>query len=72
MPMLDDVVNRSTVAARIAASGNDRARKHLASARELMQHARTLTGRGQLRGADALRRAPHAARLAVPQSMDDE
>jgi hypothetical protein len=54
--LLDKVLNRSPVAARIAASESESeaARKHLAGARELVLHARTLTTMGQLRGADAL------------------
>jgi hypothetical protein len=52
--MLDRVLNQSPVAARIASSGNDTARKHFATARELLAHARELGKDGVLRGADAL------------------
>jgi hypothetical protein len=52
--MLDRVLNQSPVAARIANSGNDTARKHFATARELLAHARDLGKDGVLRGADAL------------------
>lgn len=52
--MLDRVLNQSPVAARVAGSGNETARKHFATARELLAHARELTTDGALRGADAL------------------
>ena len=52
--MLDRVLNQSPVAARVAGSGNEAARKHFATARELLAHARELTTDGALRGADAL------------------
>ena len=52
--MLDRVLNASPVAARIANSGNEHARKHFATARELLAHARDLGKDGVLRGADAL------------------
>jgi hypothetical protein len=52
--MLDRVLNQSPVAARIANSGNEPARKHFATARELLAHARALATDGVLRGADAL------------------
>lgn len=54
LTMLDRVLNQSPVVARVAASGNEKARKHIANARELSLHARTLTTMGQLRGADSL------------------
>lgn len=54
LAMLDKVLNQSPVVARVAASGNEQARQHVASARELALHARTLTTMGQLRGADSL------------------
>ncbi|MBC5764028.1 hypothetical protein [Ramlibacter albus] len=54
LTMLDKVLNQSPVVARVAASNNEKARRHVASARELALHARTLTTMGQLRGADAL------------------
>ena len=52
--MLDRVLNHSPVAARIANSGNEHARKHFATARELLEHARELAREGALRGADGL------------------
>jgi hypothetical protein len=52
--MLDRLLNHSPVAARIAASGNEHARKHFATARELLAHARELAADGALRGADGL------------------
>jgi len=42
------------VAARIAGSQNEQARRHFANARDLTQHARHLAGEGQLRAADGL------------------
>lgn len=52
--MLDRVLNHSPVAARIASSQNEHARKHFATARELLSHARELAADGALRGADGL------------------
>jgi hypothetical protein len=52
--MLDRVLNQSPVAARIANSQNEEARKRFANARELTQHAKSLLADGQLRGADGL------------------
>jgi tetratricopeptide (TPR) repeat protein len=52
--MIDKVLNRSPVAARVLTSQNEQARRHFTSARELMAHAQALAARGQLRGADAL------------------
>lgn len=52
--MLDRVLNDSPVAARVAASGNEQARKHLQDAREQLSRARTLAGEGTLRAADGL------------------
>ena len=42
------------MAARIASSQNEHARKHFATARELLSHARDLAADGALRGADGL------------------
>lgn len=52
--MLDKVLNDSPVAARIAASQNEHARRHFGAARELLAHARKLAEEGVLRGADGL------------------
>ena len=52
--MLDRVLNHSPVAARIAGSQNEHARKHFQTARELLAHARELATDGALRGADGL------------------
>lgn len=52
--MLDRVLNHSPVAARVAGSGNEAARRHFQSARELLAHARELAGAGSLREADRL------------------
>jgi hypothetical protein len=52
--MLDRVLNHSPVAARIATSGNDQARRHFAAARDLLAHARELAADHALRGADGL------------------
>lgn len=52
--MLNRVLNQSPVAARIANSQNDEARRHFSNARDLTQHAKHLMGEGQLRAADAL------------------
>jgi len=52
--MLNRVLNQSPVAARIANSQNEEARRHFASARELTLHARELAAEGQLRAADGL------------------
>jgi hypothetical protein len=52
--MLNRVLNESPVAARIANSQNEEARKHFAHARDLTLHARTLVTEGQLRAADGL------------------
>lgn len=52
--MIDKVLNRSPVAARVLKSQNEQARRHFTNARELVAHAQSLAGAGQLRGADAL------------------
>ena len=52
--MLNRVLNESPVAARIANSQNEEARRHFAKARDLAQHAKELSAEGQLRAADAL------------------
>jgi hypothetical protein len=52
--MVDKTLNHSPVAARVLTSQNEQARRHFTSARELLAHARTLSGDGHLRGADAL------------------
>jgi hypothetical protein len=52
--MLDRMLNHSPVAARIANSQNDEARRHFGRARDLTQHARRLVGEGELRAADNL------------------
>jgi tetratricopeptide (TPR) repeat protein len=52
--MIDKVLNRSPVAARVLKSQNEQARRHFTNARELVAHAQVLAGTGQLRGADAL------------------
>lgn len=52
--MIDKVLNRSPVAARVLKSQNEQARRHFTNARELVSHAQMLIGAGQLRGADAL------------------
>jgi hypothetical protein len=52
--MLDRVLNHSPVAARVANSGNEHARKHFQTARELLAHARELAADNALRGADGL------------------
>ncbi|MBL0424170.1 hypothetical protein [Ramlibacter alkalitolerans] len=52
--MLNRVLNQSPVAARIANSQNDDARRRFARARDLTEHARHLAGEGQTRAADAL------------------
>lgn len=52
--MLNRVLNESPVAARVANSQNEPARRHIANARELTQHARKLAGDGQVRAADGL------------------
>ena len=53
--MLDRVLNHSPAWPRIACtSQNEHARKHFATARELLSHARDLAADGALRGADGL------------------
>lgn len=52
--MLDRVLNHSPVAARVAGSGNEPARRHFQSAREMLASARQLAGDGALREADRL------------------
>ncbi|MEJ8836775.1 hypothetical protein [Ramlibacter sp. AN1133] len=52
--MLQRVLNESPVAARIANSQNEEARKHFANARDLTQHAKHLAAEGQVRAADGL------------------
>lgn len=52
--MIDKVLNRSPVAARVLTSQNEAARRHLTHARELVAHAQALARDGILRGADAL------------------
>lgn len=52
--MLDRLLFNSPLAARIGGGSSDDARRHFTNARELLNHARALTGTGQLRGADAL------------------
>jgi hypothetical protein len=52
--MLDRVLNQSPVAARIANSQNEEARRHFSHARDLTQNARKLAAEGQLRAADSL------------------
>lgn len=52
--MLNRVLNESPVAARIANSQNEQARRHFANARDLTLHARSLVAEGQLRAADSL------------------
>lgn len=52
--MLDRVLNHSPVAARVASSGNEAARRHFQSARELLAHARERAGAGSLPEADRL------------------
>ena len=52
--MLHRVLNESPVAARVANSQNEQARRHFANARDLTQHARSLAAEGQLRAADGL------------------
>lgn len=52
--MLSRVLNESPVAARIANSQHEEARRHFANARDLTQHARSLVTEGQLRAADGL------------------
>lgn len=52
--MLDRVLNHSPVAARVAASGNEVARRHFQTAREALEHARKLAREGTLPEADRL------------------
>lgn len=52
--MVDRLLFNSPVAARVAGSQNEEARRHLTNARELSTHGRALAGTGQLRGADLL------------------
>ncbi len=52
--MVDKILNRSPVAARVLTSQNETARRHFTSARDLMTHAQALSAGGQLRGADVL------------------
>lgn len=52
--MLNRVLHQSPVAARIANSQNDDARRHFSRARDLTQHARQLAAEGQARAADGL------------------
>jgi tetratricopeptide (TPR) repeat protein len=52
--MLQRVLNQSPVAARIANSQNEQARRHFSNARELTMHAKELAAEGQLRAADSL------------------
>lgn len=52
--MVLKVLDRSPVAARVATSQNEHARRHLANTRELVSHAQALAAGGMLRGADAL------------------
>jgi hypothetical protein len=51
--MVDRLLFNSPVAARVASSQNEDARRHLMSARELFTQARTLAAAGQWAGADA-------------------
>lgn len=52
--MVEKMLFNSPVAARVAGSQNEDARRHLTNARELYTHGRALAGTGQLRGADGL------------------
>lgn len=52
--MLDRLLNHSPVAARIANSQNEEARRHFGRARDLTQHARRVVGDGETRAADNL------------------
>ena len=52
--MVDKVLDQSPVAARVLNSQSEQARRHFASARELVSKARALSADGLLRGADAL------------------
>jgi hypothetical protein len=52
--MLNRVLNESPVAARIANSQHEEARRHFANARDLTLHAKALAAEGQMRAADAL------------------
>lgn len=52
--MVDKILNRSPVAARVLTSQNPQARRHFTSARALMSHAQALSASGQLYGADVL------------------
>jgi hypothetical protein len=52
--LLDKVLASSSLAARVAASQSELAQQHVANARELVGHARTLAASGELAVADAL------------------
>ena len=52
--MVLKVLDRSPVTARVLASQNEHARRHIANARELVVHAQALSAGAMLRGADAL------------------
>jgi hypothetical protein len=52
--MLHRLLDQSPLAARIANSQHDEARRHFANARELTQHAKSLAADGQVRAADGL------------------
>ena len=54
LAMVDKILNRSPVAARVLTSQNEQARRHFTSARTLMSHAQALSASGQLHGADVL------------------